>query len=176
MIGEFAKIHRRLSSLFVPVIERAFKLVRGDGASCLLTNLFYRRQGLRCEALTPIWLSCVVRLKPAHPRHQVGLRRFDQQMVMIGHQNERVHTPPRAPTHLAERGHELLAIGVITENRFLPVAAIQQMINGSGELDTCFPGHERSQTSWAIYPWLCENPEILRLTPSTALIPHEVGL
>jgi hypothetical protein len=73
-------------------------------------------------------------------------------MVVIGHHNEGVHPPTGPPAHLSQCGQKLLAIGVITENRFPSIATIQQMIDGTGEFDACFPGHELRQITPQLLP------------------------
>jgi hypothetical protein len=93
------------------------------------------------DAVPSIEPDRIGRLKPAHARDQVWLRRFHQQMVMIRHQDERVHTPTRALARLPERGQKLFPIRVIAEDCLLPITAIQQMVNRSGELNSRFARH-----------------------------------
>ena len=62
-------------------------------------------------------------------------------MVVIRHQDKCVHAPARAGTNLAERANKTFPIALIAKNRFLPVTAIQQMIDGTGKFHAGLPGH-----------------------------------
>jgi hypothetical protein len=62
-------------------------------------------------------------------------------MIVIRHQDEGVHPPTGALARLSQRSQKLFLIRVIVKNRFLPIAAIQQMINRSGELHSRFARH-----------------------------------
>lgn len=121
------------------------------------------------EPVPPVKAHRVGRLKPAHARYRIWLGYFDHQMIVVGHQDEGMYKPTGALAHLPQRGQKLRARGLITENRFPLVATIQQMINGAGELDACFPRHEPGQVTRALAAPSSQNAEILRLTPSA---PH----
>ncbi len=69
------------------------------------------------------------------------MRGLDEQMVMIGHQHQRVDSPARTQARLAQRGEETLPIRVVAKDRFPPIPAIEQMIDCSLEFDACFTSH-----------------------------------
>jgi hypothetical protein len=92
-------------------------------------------------------------LKPAHPGHQIRLRRLDEQVVMIdgapappfvlafgdsvslrsaAHQHPGMNAPARAPAYFPERGQETLPIRVVAKNRLPPVTPIENVIDRSG--------------------------------------------
>jgi hypothetical protein len=60
---------------------------------------------------------------------------------VIRHQDKRVYSPTGALTGLAQRGQEALSVIVIPKNRFLPIAAIHQMIDGTCKFHASFPRH-----------------------------------
>src|SRR5947209_4561070 len=101
-------------------------------------------QKCRDSKTDPLLLLCVGGLEPTHPRDEVSLRRLHQQVVVIRHQNERMHLPTSPTAHLAERVEKRSPISIIADNRLAMIAAVKQMINRVGELYACFPGHERS--------------------------------
>jgi len=57
-------------------------------------------------------------------------------MIQIG-----VNLPALLGARLAQRGDESLTIHVVLENRLTPVAAIPDMINCTGTLDSQLAGH-----------------------------------
>jgi hypothetical protein len=78
--------------------------------------------------------------KPFHPRHQIGLRRLDHQMKMIVHQAIRVNLPTGLDAGFGEGVKEPLAIGVVAENEFATVTAVQDVVNRTGILNAKFAG------------------------------------
>ena len=101
-------------------------------------------------------------LEPAHPRHEVGVRGLDQQMVMIAHQHQRVDPPARAQARLAQRGQETRAIRVVAKDRLTAVPAIEHMIDGPLEFDACFASHAISRSPFT--PALSKQKEQLSQT------------
>ena len=61
--------------------------------------------------------------QPLHAGDQVGLRRLDDQMKVIGHQAERVNVPARFFTSLPHRFQEPAPVMVIFEDGLAPVTA-----------------------------------------------------
>ena len=74
------------------------------------------------ELVSPVEAPGMDTPKPFHPRHQVGLGRFDDQMEVIGHQTPCMHLPTGALTALPQDFDERLPIGIIVEDRLAPVA------------------------------------------------------
>ncbi len=94
--------------------------------------------------------------KPFHPRHQVGLGRFDDQMEVIGHQTQCMHLPTGALTALPQDFNERLPIGIIMENRLAPVTPAHQMVKGTCILDAELARQGKS---------LVERPRLSIVTP-----------
>jgi hypothetical protein len=63
----------------------------------------------------------------AHAARQVRLRRFDQKMIVIGHQAVRVADPTEAVDRVGERVEEELAIRVDEEDVLPRVAAARDV-------------------------------------------------
>jgi hypothetical protein len=82
----------------------------------------------------------VGRAEPLHARRQVGYRGANQQMEMIGHQNEADDLPPGPGRLSGEQFQELLSIVVIVHDVLSDVAPRHDVIDGARELDT--------QSSW----------------------------
>src|SRR5262245_12897318 len=80
------------------------------------------------EFVTPVKARRVNPQKPLHSCDQIGPRRFDHQMKMVGHQIIRMHLPSRFEARFAERVEEALAIGLVLEDRFPAVTSIQHVI------------------------------------------------
>jgi len=76
-------------------------------------------------------------------RHQIRLRRLQQEMVVIGHQNVGMHPPARPPAHLPERFQKAPTIRLIPEYRLPAISAIQHMIHCTFKLNARFAGHDR---------------------------------
>ena len=60
---------------------------------------------------------------------------------MIGHEDERVDPPASAGAGLAERGEKQLPIRIAAEDRLLPVATIQHMVDRPFKFDTRLARH-----------------------------------
>lgn len=90
-------------------------------------------------------------LEPAHPGDEVGLRSFDEEMVVIAHEHKGMHQPARAPAPFTQSLEEPLAIPVVAENRFAAVATIQHMIECSGGFDTGFARHATGLPQAALF-------------------------
>ena len=75
-----------------------------------------------------------------HPRHQIRLGRFHQDVVMIRHQNKGVHPPAGPLARLSQSAEETFPVAVIAKDRFLAISAVKEMISGAGELDAGFSG------------------------------------
>ena len=60
--------------------------------------------------------------KPAHSRHQVGLRRLDDQVEVVFHQAVGVNFKTRLLTRLGQGLEEIVAIGIVQKDRFLAIS------------------------------------------------------
>lgn len=81
------------------------------------------------QRVPPVEPGGVNTQKPFHSPDQIGLRRFDHQMKMIGHQTIRMHLPARFDARFTERAEEPLAIFVILEDGLAPISPIHEVIN-----------------------------------------------
>lgn len=92
-------------------------------------------------------VAAVVRLRVnaiqlAHASRQVGLGRFDHQV--IGHLASGMDRPVEALATLSERGQLLRAIGVVVINVFTPIPTRSHVIQRTGRLKSQRTGHARS--------------------------------
>src|SRR6056297_852344 len=71
-------------------------------------------------------------LQPAHSRHQVRLRRLKQHVVMVSHQDIRMHPPAATTDRLAKSLQEHLAVAVVPEYRHPAVTPAHHMIDRIG--------------------------------------------
>src|SRR5438045_3370792 len=60
---------------------------------------------------------------------------------MIAHQHKGVDAPAGPGARLPERFQKPPPIRVVLENRFTPVPAVENVIDGSLKFDACFAGH-----------------------------------
>jgi hypothetical protein len=71
------------------------------------------------------------------PPGQVGLRFWDaSQMHMIGHEDERIEDPPRAPCAVFQPREQAAAVGVIADDVLPGVAARRHVVDRIGVLDS----------------------------------------
>src|SRR5215472_322341 len=74
-------------------------------------------------------------LKPLHPIHQVALRSFNQQMVMIVHQHVSMNAPPGLLAGFFERVEKAFPVGVVFVDGSALIASRHDMVGGTGILD-----------------------------------------
>src|SRR6266545_1125776 len=82
------------------------------------------------------------RLEPAHADGEIGLGRFDEQMIMIGHQAVGVADPTVTTDDSGESGQKHLAVSVSEKNFLARVAAAGQMIYGTWKLQAKGSRHD----------------------------------
>jgi hypothetical protein len=87
------------------------------------------------EFVPPVEARRVCAEEPFHPYDQIGLRGFEHEMKMIGHETIGVDLPAGFLAGLAEGKEKALTVEVVLENGFTAVAAIHHMIDGSGIFD-----------------------------------------
>src|SRR4051794_1598484 len=80
-------------------------------------------------------------LEPAQADDEVWLRSLPEQVIVIAHERPGMNASAGARTRLAQRLKEKVAISVATEDVFAAVAAVEDVVNGAGEFDTCSAGH-----------------------------------
>ena len=80
-------------------------------------------------------------LKPAHPLHEIALGRFNHRVIMVVHQHSGVDSPPGALAGLAQRLDKQLAVLVVNDNRFPPIAPGHHVVDRSRILDARLAGH-----------------------------------
>lgn len=86
--------------------------------------------------------------KPFHARHQIGLGRLDDQMKMIGHQTIRMDLPAGLVTGFGEALKEAQSILVVVEDGFAAVAAVHEVVQRSGVLQSQLSGHDGRVPEW----------------------------
>ena len=79
--------------------------------------------------------------QPFHPRHQVRLRGFQQQMEMVADQHPRMHLPAMTRARLAQPSHEHRVIFLGLEDPLAPVTTGHHVIDRSGILEPQGPSH-----------------------------------
>ena len=75
-------------------------------------------------------------LQPSHAGDQIGVRRFQHQMIMVAHQTIRVNPPVRFLAGFRQRLEEILPIHIIQKYILPPVPPAHDMIHRPGILDT----------------------------------------
>jgi len=81
-------------------------------------------------------------LQPLHPRHQIGFRRLDGKMVMVPHQDPRMHAPPRFLAGFGQGFEEKTPVIIVPKDPLPPIATRHHMVKGSSIFDPYAPGHE----------------------------------
>ena len=71
-------------------------------------------------------------LQPGHADDQIGLRRFQNQVIVVAHQAIRMDLPIGLLTCLRERLDEILPVHVIQIDRFPTVASAHHVVHGAG--------------------------------------------
>ena len=84
---------------------------------------------------------CVAAIELAHAEREIGLRRLDQQMIVVIHQAVRMAEPAIAIDHLGEHGLPLRAIPIIRHNILPGIASTRHVVHGAGKFDAKWAGH-----------------------------------
>jgi hypothetical protein len=108
------------------------------------------------EKVPPQVMSCVVpdrvdALEQAHPPREVGFGGFQQEMVVVAHQNVAMHNPATAPAGLPERLQKYLPIPVVAKNGLQAVPSVHHMIDGTAILNAHFSWHGSKAQGLCIY-------------------------
>lgn len=82
--------------------------------------------------------------EPAHPVHEVGVRRLHHEMEMIRHEAIGMDLKPRFLASLGQRLEEVVAIHIIQENVLAAISTAHHMIDRARILDPDFARHPAS--------------------------------
>ncbi len=80
-------------------------------------------------------------LQPGHASHQVWLRRFKRDMIMIGHQATSMHLPAGLLAGFSQGFNEVLPVNVVQEYLLAAVASADNVTHGPGVLNAQFARH-----------------------------------
>lgn len=86
-------------------------------------------------AVTPVVAAGDGVLQPTHPSDQIGLRSFNEQVVVIAHKHLGMDPPTGHHAGLRQSGEEEPPVIIVMENRFAPVATRHQVVKCTGKLD-----------------------------------------
>src|SRR5271165_6088783 len=98
--------------------------------------------------MTPRPVPCIksssVRiLKPTHPDYQIPLRCLNHRMIVIVHQNPRVHQPPCLAARFSQGLDQAVPIILIVHNALPSIPCRHDMVKRSGILNPWLPSHPR---------------------------------
>jgi len=96
---------------------------------------------MSASAMSPIEPGAVADIEPLHRPAEVGLAQFDQQMIMVGHQNIGVESDVKPLDKFAEQLQEMNAVPMVRENGTPFVAPRGQMIPAGGIHKSQRAGH-----------------------------------
>ena len=105
------------------------------------------------------------RLQPLHACDEVALGGLDGQVVVIRHDDERVQPPPAAFARLKEAGPKRGSRRSRLENPATVVPAIDDVIQGPGELELLLARHPASHSPAARLHHLPHDQFQVRVTP-----------
>ena len=98
------------------------------------------------EPVPQVEAAGVIAEEPFHAHDEVGLGCLGDEMKMISHEAPGPELPAGFVAGFAQSGQETAAILIIAEDGFAAVAAIHQVIDGSGKLDPQRPWHASTST------------------------------
>jgi hypothetical protein len=93
--------------------------------------------------MTPVEALRIRGVQPSHASREIGLRRFDQEMIVIAHEAVRVKAPSLLPNLAREERKKALPIVVIAEDHLTLIASGGQVIQGPCVFQTELSCHER---------------------------------
>src|SRR3954466_483654 len=79
--------------------------------------------------------------RSGHPGNQVGIRGFQDQMVMVAHQAKRMDLPIGLLTGLGQRLEEVVPVHIVEEDVVALVAAAHHVIHSPGVLKSKLARH-----------------------------------
>ena len=86
------------------------------------------------------------RLEPTHPLHQIGLRRFHTQVVVIAHQDPRIQDPSLRLTSLPQTLYKTVPRSFAFEYPRTVIPSVDDVITRTAELHSDYSSHDRSPT------------------------------
>lgn len=98
-------------------------------------------QEMPATIVTAVEVDGVGRFETVHELPEVGPRRLDHQVDVVGHEAEQVQTRLEPLDALAEHAQKPLAVGVIVEDRPPFVAPGRHVIHGPFVFDPLRPRH-----------------------------------
>jgi hypothetical protein len=107
------------------------------------------------EEMPDPMMPTVVRLRVAaielaHAEREIGLRRFNEQMIVVIHQTVGVAKPPVPIDDVGQQRQPLRPITVIVHDVLPGIAPTRDVVDGSGEFET-----KRTRHDAAAYPSAC---------------------
>ena len=81
-------------------------------------------------------------IEPAHAAHQVRLRGFQQQVIVVVHQAEGIEHPALLGDFPGEQVDEGEAVCIVEKDGLAAIAAGGDVIDGAGEFQAERAGHE----------------------------------
>jgi hypothetical protein len=94
-------------------------------------------------SVTPVVARRITTLKPPHPGHQIRLRRLQQPMVLVTHQDVGMHFPASAPADLSQSLKKTSPIQIIFKDVFTPISPTHHVVSGPLKLHPYFASHLR---------------------------------
>ncbi len=92
-------------------------------------------QEMSDSAVAAVEGAGIATVEKLHGGGEIGPRRLDEEMVMIGHQDEGVQAPAVVLHRASEPLQPLLAVAIIAHDRSAFIAARHDMVEGTRELD-----------------------------------------
>jgi len=71
-------------------------------------------------------------LQPSHPAHQVGVGRFQHQMLVVAHQAIGMHLPTRLLARFSQRLDEIVPVHIVEKNVLAAISPAHHMIHRAG--------------------------------------------
>ncbi len=93
------------------------------------------------QAVSAVKRLAIDAIQTAHAPDQIGLRCFQQQVVVVVHKAKGVEPPALLLDFFREQFNKTVAILVIEENRLAAIAAGGDVVDSSGKFETQRAGH-----------------------------------
>lgn len=82
-----------------------------------------------------------------HPFGQVGIRRLDDEVIMVGHFAIGVAAPVETAAYLAQHPEPIRAVLIVAIDTLAPITARGDVIEPTGEFDAERSGHDAEHSS-----------------------------
>jgi hypothetical protein len=92
----------------------------------------------------------IIAVYALHARREIGLRRFNEQVVVVRHEAEAMNVPSSVRDHLSHELGEEEPISVAKKDRLLSIASTRHVIDAAGNQDAWTTRHvsKLSQSAW----------------------------